>query len=252
MPAKRKAIWFHDSARRSGRDHRALTEISDAAFVFEPSDIPYLQGARESNVHFLPMGFDPEMYRPKLEIEKEVDICFVGRLYDNRKAILNRLLSDLPRARIEIWGRYVRYKEPLTWIRWAYNQAHPRLRGCFINQNVSSETVNIAYNRSRIILSIHHGQSKLGCNPRSFEICDAGAFQITDANRCLNETMGEGITQFTSYEDLRDKLVFYLSSPDERRRIAAIGHERARDHTFDARILVLLDRLGFAGEALGG
>jgi spore maturation protein CgeB len=247
MPAKRRVIWFHDSLRRSGPDHVAHARVADAAFVFEGSDVATLREAGVASAFFLPMGYDGEIYSPRPVVEKDIDVAFVGRTYANRRAFFERLIADFPQCRFAIYGRYLRYREVATWKTWVRRQFVGVERRAYHNRDVMPQEVAAIYRRSRIVLNIHHAQSRQGCNPRSFEIPGAGAFQIVDANAFVQQCFGTSVAQFDGYDSLKAQLTRYLADEPERARLAMAANRIAERHTFDARISEMLAVIGMGG-----
>lgn len=243
IPAAKKVIWFQDSALRSGKGHCDLARIADATFVFEGNDVDYLRQAGVSNVTFLAMGYDPAVYRDLAVTDKNIDICFVGRMYEERKQIVNGLVRDFPDRSIEIWGRYVRYREPRTWLLWLVRQCDKRLRTTYRNRNIPPDAVNALYNHSKIVLNIHHRQSQNGFNPRTVEITGAGAFQICDANAYVASIFDGSVVQFADYDDLKSKLHRYLDDADARNDVVNRARPIAAAHNFEARMRTVLKTL---------
>jgi spore maturation protein CgeB len=244
MPARKKAIWFQDSVRRCGPHHLDHSHIADGVYVFEGTDINYLEQAGVKNAVFLPMGFDQTLYSKSEFSEQSVDISFVGRMYEERKKIIHRLVEDFPDKSIEIWGRYVRYREPKTWLTWLNRQCNAKLRATFRNRNISPHEVNALYNRSRIVLNIHHKQSSSGCNPRTFEIIGANAFEICDRNEYAEKVFSGNLVQFHDYEDLKNKVSFYLENKTARVESISKCKPILKAHSFDARIQTILATVG--------
>ena len=244
IPAGRKIIWFQDTARRSGADHVELARRADAVFVFETSDIDYLaeRGVPRDRIAFLPMGHDPVVYSD-LELPETVDVCFVGRMYEERKALIHRLVDELPELRFEVWGRYLRYREPRTWMLWLRRQMDRRSRQTYRNRNIAPQDTSRVYNRSRISLNIHHNQSQGGCNPRVFEICSTGAFQLCDRNRYVETEVSPELVQFEGYDDLKAKILAFVADDAARRAIAATCKAAVQRHTFEARMATALSVL---------
>lgn len=241
ISARRKVIWFQDSVVRCGENWLKLSKTADSVFVFEGTDIDHLihNNVCESKVHFLPMAFDEKIYR-KVPKKKDIDVLFVGRMYPNREKVFERLIQDLPEINFEIWGRYFRYQEPRTWVKWIFRKSIKRKGSCFKNKDIRPEVVNELYNRSKIVVNIHHEQSSWGCNPRVFEIMGSGAFQICDSNGFVESEVSRDIVQFTSYADLLRKIKRYVYQDDERERVASMTHQASTDHSFDIRIRKLL------------
>ena len=83
-----------------------------------------------------------------------------------------------------------------------------------------------------------------GIPMRIFDIMGAGGFVLTDYREDMLQFFvpGEDYVYYESREDLLEKLEYYLSHDDERRRIAESGHEKiAQAHTFDHRVREILD-----------
>lgn len=244
MSASRKAIWFQDIAIRCGSNHVRLAKLSDAVFVFEETDIEYLKnnGIEQDRLYFLPMAFDEDIYNKKQCI-KNIDVSFVGRMYGNRERIISKLMTDLPDVRFEIWGRYLRYQEPRTWLQWLKRSLNPRLRQAYRNRDIRPSFVNYIYNRSKIVLNIHHAQSKNGCNPRVFEIMGSGAFQICDENNFVKKHVCAEIIQFKNPNELVQLISHFLKTQIDRENIAISSYVASRSHSFDARIRELIARI---------
>ena len=214
-------------------------------FVFEGDDIDYMaqNGVDASRIHFLPLGYDPHIYRPLQDVERTVDISFVGRLYDSRKEIILTLLDRLPHYKLQVWGRYIRYKEPRTWFEWLGGKLSRHRRHVFMNRDISPEQVNHVYAQSRIVLNLHHEQSRSGCNPRVFEIIGSGAFQICDDNQFVRQHVTDSIVQFGDIEELIARIDYYLRNDEERHAIAAKTSELSERFTFRERTAELISLL---------
>ncbi len=242
--AARKVIWFQDAAFRCGPDHLRLAQLADAVFVFEATDIDYFAnaGIDTGKVRFLPMGYDDTVYKP-LDMNRDIDVSFVGKMYPQRKALLADLVRDLPGVRFEIWGRFVRYQEPRTWWEWVRVRSDARLRRIYRNKDIPPQRVNLLYNQSKIVLNMHHDQSKDGCNPRVFEIAGSGAFQICDDNGFVRTQVSDAIVQFQNYGDLIEKIEAYLSDDAGRKRVSQVSLSAMKTHTFAHRIDQMLSML---------
>ena len=106
---------------------------------------------------------------------------------------------------------------------------------------------NEVYNRARINLNVHRwfGQGS-AMNLRLFEVPAARGFLLTD---WVEEIDGayrpdEQVVCWRTTSELRAKVAYYLAHEDERREIAARGHEHfLRHHTYAVRARGLLDQL---------
>ncbi len=115
----------------------------------------------------------------------------------------------------------------------AFPQAHVRGRGWPLGPATQREVVEL-YTRSKIGWNLHHSTGP--CNTRLLELPANGVLQICDNQRFLGPIfeLDREIVGFDTIEECIDKTRHYLAHDDERRRIAAAGHERAmRDYTED-------------------
>ena len=85
--------------------------------------------------------------------------------------------------------------------------------------------------------------SKKQLKARVFEAPGAGGFLLTEKADGIEDYFepGHEIAVFSNADDLAEKIQYFLSHPEARRRIANAGFERARaEHTYDQRFSVLL------------
>ena len=234
-------LWCYDSALRfsnvlkGGRYYHIF-------YTYEPTDI---QGLRKYGIqaNFLPMAYDPNSYF-KLEDETYIrDISFVGALsvYPERKKILQLIISQHKNLSLEIWGTAWTGYNPF--LLYEYKIKRRALGKHIHNYNIPPEEVNTVYNATKICLNIHHRQSKEGVNPRTFEILGAGAFQLIDYKKELEDLfdIGREIVCYKKEADLLDKIVYFLENEDERNKIARRGHEIVKKkHTYKHRAETIL------------
>jgi spore maturation protein CgeB len=72
--------------------------------------------------------------------------------------------------------------------------------------------------------------------PRAFEIAACGAFQLCDDTRPeLAEVFGDTVATYSSAEDLRNQIGYYLAHDDEREEMAWRSYCRVQGCTFEAR-----------------
>ena len=191
----RVAIWMLDGAFLHPRSI-ALAPYVDAYFCFEKSDVDPLL-SRGVPAHFLPQGYDPTVYYP-MELKKEIDILFVGTLYryPERIRLLNKLVEALgDEYTIKIYGRYKPFfKNPFKWL-------FRKDKDIFLNKNISPEKVNLCYNKAKVCINIHHNQTQDGANPKVFEICGSGTFQVVDYNPYIASIYQNGEVGFFHSEN---------------------------------------------------
>ncbi|MBN8555263.1 MAG: glycosyltransferase family 1 protein [Deltaproteobacteria bacterium] len=70
-----------------------------------------------------------------------------------------------------------------------------------------------------------------------------GGFPLTDHREELNEMLSsDEVASYSSYEEMRDKIQFYLNHPAERNKISAAGRARVfKDHTYHHRAQKILE-----------
>ncbi|MDR0418970.1 MAG: glycosyltransferase [Prevotellaceae bacterium] len=233
------AVWLLDGTHRHPNSV-ALASGVDAYFCFDRRDAMEL--AEDGiNVYFLPQAYDPEVYYPMSNVKKDIDVIFIGMLYGYPKRIrlLKMLANEIDKNyKFQVYGVYKPiYKNPVKWL---FREKH----SVFKNRNIPPEKVNELYNRSRMCINIHHQQSEDGANPKTFEICGAGTFQIVDYNKYIAEVYTqEEVAVYNSDSEFMEKVMQSLQTDVSDR--AKQAHEKVRKyHTFEQRILEVLDILG--------
>ena len=101
----------------------------------------------------------------------------------------------------------------------------------------------LVFRRSRINLNISLRSIKSGIPLRAFDIMGSGGFLLSNyqADYLEHFVPGEDFVYYESREDLLDKIGYYLEHEDERRAIAASGHDKvAAAHTFRHRVREML------------
>lgn len=101
----------------------------------------------------------------------------------------------------------------------------------------------LVFRRSRINLNISLRSIKSGIPLRAFDIMGSGGFLLSNyqADYLEHFVPGEDFVYYESREDLLDKIGYYLEHEDERRAIAAAGHDKvAAAHTFRHRVREML------------
>jgi phage antirepressor YoqD-like protein len=169
------ALWMYDSIFRFPKCINHINFV-DYAFFYEQKDVEYYQ-TLDKKAYFLPQAADVNLYH-SLKCEKTIDILFVGALYRYQKRItlLTKIVEKFSTQIIKIIGRYKPIEK--NFFKWLFREK----RQIFTNRNVVPAEVNKLYNQSRIVLNIHHETQVEGANPKVFEICASGAYQICDYN----------------------------------------------------------------------
>lgn len=171
---------------------------------------------------YLPEGSNPISYL-HLEMEKDIDVSFVGQRYRNRPLIQQALQEK---------GYNVRFCG----------------RG-WLGGYTSFEQMIEIYNRSKIVI----GVSRVSTNPdirgikgRDFEATMCGAFYLCEENPELYDwfTPGEEIVFWKDIPDLLEKVEFYLRNDVLRESIANAALERSlAEHTWIQRLTTIFQYL---------
>jgi spore maturation protein CgeB len=198
-----------------------------------------LEQGGQRHHQYVPLACDPSVHRPRAghEIDGLVcDLSFAGSGYPNRHRVLARMLDLGPR----IYGTHWKSDEVLA--PFVHDE---RLLG-------SDELARI-FSASRINLNIcsslfHTELCTLTdfVNPRTFEICGCGGFQLVDAASPVAQFFepGRELVSFATVEEAKDKIRYYLAHESERRAVALAGQRRAHaEHTYAARIGAALQRV---------
>lgn len=102
------------------------------------------------------------------------------------------------------------------------------------------------FRTSRINLNITRVYARGGIPGRVFDIAGSGGLVMSDYVEEIEELFipGEEIVCYESYEDLMDKVAYYLHNEEERISIARAGYERVwNSHSLEQRLQQILDRV---------
>lgn len=251
-------ILFAETIRRVSREFRVRTaayyvdsplwvdnstlhilnglQFFDVVFVFDGHYIPEVRRLGCRKVEVLPFCCEPSIHRPiKLTPEERREygspVCFVGNnqgAYCQREKVLEALLEfDL-----KVWGT--------GWEK----SSNPAVRGRWAGRAATGLDMARVYSASEITFNVTYPHSITQPNMRTFEAPACGILMINDDLEGVPQffTVGKEIDVYRSISDLKEKLRFYLDHPEDRRRMAEAGRERAhRDHTYHLRMRQMMD-----------
>lgn len=209
---------------RSGRafGSRDICRYFDLCWTStEDALVKYLvEGARPI---YLPEGANPEIHKP-YDLEKTIDVSFVGQCYGNRAAVINELLRR--GIAVEAYG-------------------HGWPRGA-----LPVEDMVKLYSRSKINLGFGGVESHpdtFCLKGRDFEVPMSGGLYLTEDHPELSNAfrIGEEILAYSGIEDLAQKIRHYLQHPGEADTIRKKGRGRAlREYTWEARFGKIFQLIG--------
>ncbi|MCX5717116.1 MAG: glycosyltransferase [Nitrospirae bacterium] len=210
---------------REERIEEALREINlfDWYFFMNSSCVDIGMQKGFSNISLLHHSVDPDAFYPTNNINKEIDICFVGNWSPKRQQFIEALLNITDN--IVIYGR--------KWIK--NNFLNPRIKKCVKGKYIDGSALVELYNRSRIVVNITNwgfgeGKKRSGMNMRVLEVPATGAFLLTDGSRDMEAvvTPSKHIAVYESIEDCVKQAKYYLDNAAEREAIAKEGYLHVR------------------------
>ena len=232
-------LWFVEDYMRF-KTWEVLAPYFDFIFTIQKGEcIEAIKKAGCADVYYLPTACDPFVHAPlRLTAEEQArfgsPVSFVGAGYHNRQQVF----ASLAKLPFKIWG--TEWPECKPFDRLVQEQGR-RLK--------PEEYVKI-FNASQININLHSSTERDGVdpsgdfiNPRTFELCSSGAFQLVDPRSLLNElfTPGQDLATFTDTIDLKEKIDYYLAHDEERLAVARRGRETAlRRHTYQHRLMEML------------
>ncbi len=210
---------FNPSRGVSSKFVRNSISIYDAYFIWSKTLIPKLKRAGAGRVEYLPFACDPELHYPISLTEEDrriygSDVVFVGSWDEERE----KWLSELEGYNLAIWGADY----------WGKRCKNKFLKSCWKGQTAIGEEMSRIVQSSKINLNILRLQNKGSHNMRTFEIIACGGFMLHERSDEVIGFFNEGkeAEYFNSVAELKNKIKFYLSNDNLRRRIASVGHEK--------------------------
>ena len=163
---------------------------------------------------YLPEGANPEIHKP-YNLEKTIEVSFVGQCYGNRPAIIQALKDR---------GIHVE----------AFGYGWP-------NGPLSTEDMVRMYSKSKISLGfggvVGH-QDTFCLKGRDFEIPMSGGLYLTEYSPELERVfkIEKEILTYRTFDELVKKIQYLLDHPDKAEDIRKAGHRRAiSEHTWEMR-----------------
>ncbi len=187
-------------------------------------------------VFYLPVGCFPEVHHRLTGVEKAYGVGFAGDWSPKRAEILSRLAQEFP---VAIWGPWKKHLPPDSILH------HCLVRDGFFTPQ---EMVHM-FNGAQVVLNIHSwfGKWDYGLNPRVFEACGSGAFQLCDFKEEIPEHYlpDQEIVLYRSVAELRERLRHFLDHPGEAAKIGEQGYLRShRQHTYALRLAEMFRQCG--------
>lgn len=245
----RTAVWFTDDPYYTDWTITIASRY-DYVFTLELGCLSFYRDAGCQHVYYLPFAANPRVFQPKKVLASyQSDICLIGTAFWNRVELIDRLAPVLLDRKVVISGWW-----------WDRLQNYSRLSDSIkLGDWMTPEETACYYNGAKIVINLHRSinddsinanTSKkipaLSVNPRTFEIACCGTFQLSDLRQETGQlySLGTEIATYTSYEELINKIDYYLQNEDERQTMALNGLARTRrDHTYHKRLSTMLSIL---------
>ncbi|MDR2920963.1 MAG: glycosyltransferase [Tannerella sp.] len=208
-----KFFWASELVSRNRDQDRLLqSKLFDHVFVHTQAckkAVIANNWLKEEQISVLLNGFDPEIHYPMENIEKDIDVLFIGNMLNRRKKWLNEI------------------------------KKHCSL---YIVNGVYGEDMVKMVNRSRIILNIH-SEEFLDTETRLFEVLGCRGFllseKLSEDNPFINN---KHLVECIDLSDMISKIRYYLNHENEVKKIAEQGYvEAINKHTYKKRAEYLTD-----------
>lgn len=228
-------FWFVEDFRVFTYWQRAAERYDHVWAIQQDPFLSLLRKKGVRHVDFVPLACEaPAFANPAGFAAGEV--TFVGSAYPNRVKLFNELQD--PRLRLYGPG-FVRHAKLAPLVAADGVLPHEQLAPIFaqsrINMNLSSTANPELFMERKDFL-----------NPRAFEICAAGGFQLVERLLPLEgffEPNSE-VATFLGPKEAADKVQYFLAHESERLALAQKGQKRAlAHHTYEARLAAALQRV---------
>jgi len=172
---------------------------------------------------YLPEGANPEIHKP-YDVERSIDVSFVGQCYGNRPAIIQALKDH---------GIHVE----------AFGYGWP-------NGPLPTKDMICMYSKSKINLGfggVAGHQDTFCLKGRDFEIPMSGGLYLTEYSPELERVfkIEKEILTYKTFDELVKKIQYLLDHPDEAEAIRKAGHRRAiSEHTWEMRFEKIFTLMG--------
>ncbi|MCF6154446.1 MAG: glycosyltransferase [Candidatus Brocadia sp.] len=207
-------LWYPDdvlTVQHAQEDLQSNGYAYDHVYYFDRAGLEKLRQMGIEHSTFLPLATDPTIYKYLPGTEKKHDVAFVGNIYPNRRALLDRLKQK-------------------------FNVLEAK---AFMGDMVR------IFNEAKIVLNL--GIGKTGYQLRVFEALGCRSFLLTNEinmdDRLFKDK--EHLVYFNE-KNIEDLISYYLNHDEEREAIAENGYrEVCAKHTFKHRVAQMLVDAGF-------
>lgn len=219
-------------------DFEDVIRSFDFVFTTKSQNVERYKLWGQANSYFIPSAYEPTIHRPVPDshsryAKDRFPISFVGTYDKSRDPILEKLGGE----RLEVWGSH--------WARSPhYGKQFARIHPYPIYFFEYSDVIS----HSQCSLGLLRAEAQDLHTQRTFEIPACGTLQLAPRNDEILSFFEEDreIICFSSPEELKHKVDYYLSHPQSRQKIAQKGYERClkSEHAYSDRISRILEVTG--------
>ena len=216
--------WFCDDHWRFEKYSSLVAPSFDFVCTTANSALPkYNRLGISDRVIKTQWGCNHQLYTP-MDIEKDIDISFVGQPHGNRREILSHISNK--GFELKVYG--------FNWEQFPRVPFHQMVR---------------IFSRSKINLNLSNSSTMIGqqIKGRNFEIPGTRSFLLTDNAENLGEYYldGKEIVIFNSVDEMIEKIKYYLNHEKQRELIAESSYKRTlSEHTWFHRYDEIFSRVG--------
>ncbi len=238
-----KVGWLMDDPFQHDGSLAAALSCFDRIYVVDEAWAANVRLASGCGTRVLTCGADLDINKcvsaDQVPAELRCDLLFVGTSYRNNPAgiLRSNLLGRIADLGLRVYGDSG----------WAQRPVDDPLRKAYHGRELTSREANLAYNGARIVINIHHPQFCLGTSLRTFAVAAATAFQLVDERPGMSRFFAPGkeVGTYSSPDDLRDKVLYYLKHESARQALAQAGFERVcSEHSYAHRLAEILTDAG--------
>lgn len=223
--------WLVDPADVDNPDIPEVYGFYDKAYFYEEYAAKAIREKYNFPAQFCPVGFNPG-YDVKPLTKPSIDIAFLGSPYKNRMAILDKLaqIADQEHWKLDVFGPFLG-ESRYFWKKYQRKMRYQNLfkhvhDGCFASDEIAK-----IYADAKICLNMHLDE-QVGMNPRCYEVMATGSFLLTDIRQDYGKFVpGEDFGVYTDFDDLVQKIKYYLENEESRKQIAANGRRKVQSYS---------------------
>lgn len=202
----------------------------DVIYTYALDDYKLIQSV-SNNCVYIPSMCEDRIYHDD-HLERDIDVSFVGKMYPekdygDRYTMLRSLVTECPELNFYIGGECAPIRRPKKFVEWVGN---PLVKKSFVNKQISAEECNRIYNRSKISISMERNGTGNSWSGRLVNLFGTRTFVLaSDESEMLTQYFTGCYVHFDGYQDLKEKVLYYLAHPGERNKIAERAYERVQE-----------------------